>query len=244
MQPSRYLLLPFVFDLRHLQEDLRKLQAANWITHFNTNAYERGWSCLPLRAVGGNMDSIIPVENGNFQDTAHLNACRYFREVIDTFACDKASIRLMSLAPGCTIREHRDPKTSTDDGITRLHIPIQTKPDVVFRIDGESVHFSAANTWYLNASCLHSVINPGTEARVHLMLDCINNAWLDNVLRQAGAIARPVHPYPDASINDDNVVAVITQLRAGGHPAGVQLAAELENIQAQQRNAQLLLMQH
>lgn len=233
MQPSRYVKLPFSFDLERLQRELRQLESASWIDHFNTRAYESQWRCLPLRSVDGQMDHIMPVENANFQDTAWLQICPYFRDVIDSFACDKTSVRLMSLAAGGVIREHRDDGASLEDGITRLHIPIQTTPDVLFRIDGEAVHFSAGDTWYLNASCVHGVVNPGSRARVHLMLDCVSNAWLQEVFVQAGGVARPVHKYADASITDDNVSDVIAQLRATGHAAGLQMAARLESIRAQ-----------
>ncbi|MFZ6770513.1 aspartyl/asparaginyl beta-hydroxylase domain-containing protein [Undibacterium sp. Di26W] len=229
-QPSRYLKLPFSFDLTRLRAELNQLQASQWISHFNTNAYENNWLCLPLRAVDGRIDHIMPVNEGHFQDTALLLGCPYMREVIDVFQCEKTSIRLMSLEAGGVIKEHRDDATSLEDGITRLHIPINTTPDVLFRIDGEEVHFSAGDTWYLNASCLHAVRNPGTQARVHLMLDCVSNAWLEEVFRDAGWVARPASKYPDPSINDGNVLAVIEQLRAGNQVAGISLADALDAI--------------
>ncbi|MFZ6760817.1 aspartyl/asparaginyl beta-hydroxylase domain-containing protein [Undibacterium sp. Ji50W] len=229
-QPSRYLKLPFSFDLTRLRAELNQLQASQWISHFNTNAYENNWLCLPLRAVDGRIDHIMPVNEGRFQDTALLLGCPYMREVIDVFQCEKTSIRLMSLEAGGVIKEHRDDATSLEDGITRLHIPINTTPDVLFRIDGEEVHFSAGDTWYLNASCLHAVRNPGTQARVHLMLDCVSNAWLEEVFLDAGWVARPTSKYPDPSINDGNVLAVIEQLRAGNQVAGISLADALDVI--------------
>ncbi|MFZ6723519.1 aspartyl/asparaginyl beta-hydroxylase domain-containing protein [Undibacterium sp. Ji49W] len=229
-QPSRYLRLPFSFDLARLRAELTLLEASQWISHFNTSAYENNWLCLPLRAVDGRIDHIMPVNEGQFQDTVLLQDCPYMREVIDFFQCEKTSIRLMSLEAGGIIKEHRDDATSLEDGITRLHIPINTTPDVLFRIDGEEIHFSAGDTWYLNASCLHAVRNPGTQARVHLMLDCVSNAWLEEVFLDAGWVARPKSKYPDSSINDDNVLVVIEQLRASGHSAGIRIADELDAI--------------
>lgn len=229
-QPSRYLKLPFSFDLTRLRAELTQLEGSQWISHFNTSAYENNWQCLPLRSVDGRIDHIIPVNEGHFQDTVLLQACPYMREVIDIFQCEKTSIRLMSLEAGGIIKEHRDDATSLEDGITRLHIPILTTPDVLFRIDGEEIHFSAGDTWYLNASCLHAVTNPGKQARVHLMLDCVSNAWLEQVFLDAGWVARPKSKYPDPSINDDNVLTVIEQLRATGQAAGMRIADELDTI--------------
>ncbi|MFZ6658744.1 aspartyl/asparaginyl beta-hydroxylase domain-containing protein [Undibacterium sp. TJN19] len=228
--PSRYLKLPFSFDLQRLRAELAQLEASEWISHFNTNAYENNWLCLPLRSVDGRIDHIIPVNEGQFQDTVLLQASPYLQEVITFFQCEKTSVRLMSLEAGGIIKEHRDEGTSLEDGITRLHIPITTTSDVLFRIDGEEVHFSAGDCWYLNASCLHGVRNPSAYARVHLMLDCVSNAWLEQVFNDAGWVARPKPKYHDPAINDDNVLDVIAQLRAGGQIAGNNIANQLDAI--------------
>jgi quercetin dioxygenase-like cupin family protein len=230
MSVCAYLKLPFSFDIARLQHDLALAVRSPWIEHFNKRAYENEWSCIPLRSVEGRLDHILPIDGGDFRDTEILQECLYFQEVIDQFKCEKTSIRLMSLAAGGIIKEHRDEGTSLEDGITRLHIPIQTSPEVLFSIDRELVHFSAGDTWYLNASCLHGVRNNGQQARVHLMLDCISNDWLEQVFGQAGWVARARPRYQDPSINDGNVRDVIAHLRMAGHPAGLVLADELELI--------------
>nr|WP_315483589.1 aspartyl/asparaginyl beta-hydroxylase domain-containing protein [uncultured Undibacterium sp.] len=225
-----YLKLPFSFDVAKLQLDLALAVRSPWIKHFNIQAYEKDWSCIPLRSVGGRIDHILPIDSEEFQDTEILEQCAYFREVIAQFQCEKTSIRLMSLAAGGMIKEHRDAGSSLEDGITRLHIPIQTTPEVIFTIDHIPVHFSAGDTWYLNASCLHGVRNDSQHARVHLMLDCVSNSWLEQVFSQAGWIPRPQARYPDPSIHDGNVAEVIARLRQAGFPAGLVLADELEAI--------------
>lgn len=237
-RPSRYLKLPFSFDLAQLRRELACASAASqWISHFNTGAYEKNWSCIPLRSVDGRLDHIMPLENSSFQDTAILAQCPYFREVIARFECEKTSVRLMSLEAGGVIREHRDDGASLDDGITRLHIPIQTSPHVLFRIDGEEVHFSAGDTWYLNAAFRHGVENRSPVARVHLMLDCVTNPWLEQMFEAAGGVLREKPPYGDPAIHDGNVLEVIASLRAGGQGAGMCLAEQLEAIHAGRKSA-------
>jgi hypothetical protein len=235
--PTRYLKLPFSFDIAQLQRELDALEGSHWIGHFNSGAYEGSWSCIPLRSVDGRMDHIMPLEGSTFQDTVILAGCPYLRAVIDRFECEKTSVRLMSLESGGVIREHRDSGASLDDGVTRLHIPIRTSPGARFRIDGEEVHFSAGDTWYLNASCLHGVENRGPLARVHLMLDCVTNAWLEQVFREAGGVLRESPPYGDRAIDDGNVLDVAASLRAGGHAVGACLADKLEAIHAGRRSA-------
>ncbi len=229
---TRFLPLPFYFELPELLRELHSLPSAAWCQHFNTRAYEQAWSALPLRAVGGRVDDIVPVEGGDFQDTAWLAQCPAMARVIDRFDCAKTSVRLMALGPGARILPHRDAGGALEDGLTRLHVPLQTTPDVLFCIDGEPIHFAPGQAWYLNASCEHSAYNPGPQARVHLMIDCVTNPWLQAVFDAAGGVQRPAPVYGDAAINDGNVQAVIAALRAAGQPAGLALAQRLQALAA------------
>ena len=229
-QSSRYVKLPIRFDLPSLQQDLQVAQQFDWVEHFNTNAYETGWSGLPLRSVGGSLTNVMPVDGAEYQDTAILVCCPYYQKVLSEFQCEIGSVRLMALAPGEVIKPHRDSKASLEDGLTRLHVPIQTAPQVLFYIDGEEVHFSAGDVWYLNASCEHSVINASSLRRVHLMLDCVTNPWLEQLFVKAGGVLRTAPVYGDAAIDDGNVHEVIAMLLAGGHPAGLVQAQRLQAI--------------
>jgi Aspartyl/Asparaginyl beta-hydroxylase len=233
LQGSGYLKLPVRFDVQRLQDDLRAADDFAWVAHFNTAAYDEGWSCLALRSVQGRLDHVMPIDGLEYQDTEILARCPYFQEVLAQLPCTITSVRLMALEPGAQILPHRDKQTSLEDGITRLHVPIQTTPEVLFCIDGQEVHFSAGDLWYLNASCTHAVTNGSALRRVHLMLDCITNPWLEQLFVQAGGRLRPAPAYGDASINDANVQGVIAALLAGGHPAGVASAQRLRAIAAQ-----------
>lgn len=235
MSKTRYLQLPFSFDVERLQRDLVIASQSTWISHFNTSAYENDWSCIPLRSVGGSVSHIIPIDGHQFEDTPILQQCHYFQEVLAQFACEIASVRLMALAPGGEIKEHRDAGTSLEDGITRLHIPIQSDPQVLFRIDGEFVHFSVGHTWYLNASCLHGVRNSSTQNRIHLMLDCITNSWLEQLFLEAGWMQPVPSIYADPSITNDNVHQIIAALRSGGSETALQMADKLERSFLQQK---------
>lgn len=199
--PSAWLRLPLEFDLARMQAELDAIGADEWIAHFNTGAYDKGWSCVPLRSAGGSARHIMPVDGEPYRDTAVLERCPYLRQVIDSLACDKQSVRLMALAPGAVIKEHRDPGTALQEGLTRLHIPVQTSPDVLFTVDGEAVHFSAGRAWYLDASCRHAVHNAGTLPRVHLLIDCISNDWLAQLFDDAGFV-----PRPPASLASNNAL--------------------------------------
>lgn len=232
-----YLKLPLAFDLARLQEDLQRVAPSEWISHFNTSAYETGWSCVPLRSVEGRTDHIMPVESGRFEDTAILARCPHLRHAIDQFQCEKTSIRLMGLEAGAVIHEHRDAGGALEDGLTRLHIPVQTSPLATYRIEGEEVHFSAGDAWYLNASCLHGAHNRSAQARIHLMIDCVTNPWLTQLFLAAGGVLRESSPYGDPSIHDGNVQQVIAALRASSHASAAQLANRLQETHASRTGA-------
>ncbi|MES2207134.1 MAG: aspartyl/asparaginyl beta-hydroxylase domain-containing protein [Pseudomonadota bacterium] len=234
-QRTRYLKLSLNFDIDRLKLELDNVFSSEWINHFNTRDYENGWSCVPLRSVDGRLDHIMSVPDQNFLDTDILKRCAYFQEVLNTFECEKTSVRLMSLEPGGIIKPHTDLGTSFEDGLARLHIPIVTDPMIMFVIDGELIHFSRGATWYLNASCVHSVTNVSSFPRIHLMLDCIPNPWLQQLFDKADFIPNAKPKYHDASINDDNVVDVIKHLRAMGNPTSLHLADELSKIHSQQK---------
>ena len=46
---TRYLKLPYSFDLAQLVADLAKVRKEEWISHFNTAAYENDWRCARCR---------------------------------------------------------------------------------------------------------------------------------------------------------------------------------------------------
>lgn len=228
--PSTYLQLPLCFDVARMQQESDQFAPADWIGHFNTGAYESGWSCLPLRSHGGDPLHIMPLDDAAYAATPHLARCPYLQQVIAGMDCDVGAARLMALDAGAVIREHRDAGTALAEGVTRIHIPIHTSLQVLFRIDGEAVHFSAGHAWYMDASCRHAVENRSNAARVHLVLDCATNDWLEELFASAGFVPKAPPKYGDPSINDDNVQEVIARLRATGAPPVLALAERLATI--------------
>ncbi|WP_215408748.1 aspartyl/asparaginyl beta-hydroxylase domain-containing protein [Janthinobacterium sp. JC611] len=225
--PSTWLRLPLRFDVARMQRDSDQFGASEWISHFNTGAYENGWSCVPLRSAGGAANHIVPIDGAAYAATPQLARCPCLRDALASFDCEIRAARLMALAPGALIRPHRDAKTALQDGLTRIHIPIHTSPQVWFTIDGEAVRFTAGHAWYMDASCLHAVHNRGAAPRIHLVLDCVTNAWLEALFASAGFVPKAAHKYGDPSINDGNVQAIIAQLRLSPSPASLALASEL-----------------
>ncbi len=79
-------------------------------------------------------------------------------------------IQLARLNPGSQIRTHFDSDPMLI-AAHRLHIPLTSNDGVEFLIDGERVVMSVGSLYELNNRLWHSVINNGTQSRIHLLID-------------------------------------------------------------------------
>ncbi|MBY4678832.1 aspartyl/asparaginyl beta-hydroxylase domain-containing protein [Marinobacterium arenosum] len=230
---DRYLKLPLTFDTARLHADLKRLQPHNWLQHINQRAHNGGWRALPLRSVDGCLETIAVsnMDQTRYADTCYLTACDYLPDVLAQLKCPLHSARLMSLAAGEEIKRHTDNALSFKDGCARLHIPMQTHPDVTFTIDDHTVHFGQGECWYMNANYPHQVSNDSPLDRIHLVVDCTVNAWLSDLFHAAGYQEAAEHyKYGDPSITDENAPQVIAQLETMDTPAGIAIAQRIRSI--------------
>ena len=176
--------LSVTFDPVRLQADLDAIVAADYVPHFNTRVYTGDWSVVPLRSIGGAANHIYPdpTKKDEFADTPLLARCPYVREVLAFFQCPQQSVRFLRLKAGSIIRTHRDYELGFEDGEVRLHIPVRTNPDLFFVLDGRRVIMREGEVWYNNLNLPHSVENRGSTDRIHLVVDCVVNDWLRDLL--------------------------------------------------------------
>jgi quercetin dioxygenase-like cupin family protein len=181
--------LPIDFDVEALCRDLARIRDEQWTPHFNRGDYEGEWSGVALRGPAGAGHPILALTahpgTKQWADTPLLERCTYFRHVLARFQCPLQSVRLLRLAPGAVIREHRDPELGLEDGEARLHVPIATSPEVEFLLDGVRIPLRAGETWYLDVRRPHAVTNRSGEHRVHLVADCAVNPWLASLIGAA-----------------------------------------------------------
>lgn len=186
--PDR-LRLPFDFEPERLAADLAGLAQGGWIAHFVTQNYEGDWSVIPLRGPAGAVHPVQMIYSDpactDFADTPMLAASPYFQQVLATFACQVQAVRLMRLAPGSLIKQHRDHDLSFEDGTVRIHVPVTTNEGVDFRLNGVRCAMPAGSAWYLRLSDPHSVANRGETDRVHLVIDAVVNGWVADLLARA-----------------------------------------------------------
>jgi len=183
--------LPIRFDPVPLQRDVAGLAAQEWVPHFNTGCYDGDWSGVALRSVGGLATQLYPdpTAQGAYADTPTLRRAPAIAAALRHIRCALLAVRLLRLGPGALIREHRDYRLGYEDGEVRLHVPVCTSDRVEFVHAGERVDMSLGEVWYLDLNLPHSVINRSDEARVHLVVDCVVNEWLDEQLRSAPSAA-------------------------------------------------------
>ena len=164
--------LGFSFDVSRLRADLRAASAAGWERHFNPVNYEGEWSGVALRSNSPHILKLFIDPRGTpFQDMAPFADASYLRECIARLPCPVGAARLMKLAAGSVIREHRDDDVSLEHEEVRLHIPIQTNDDVEFIVDGTPIRLEPGECWYVNVSLPHRLANRGETDRIHLVVD-------------------------------------------------------------------------
>lgn len=224
MDPFVALRLPFSFDETRLDRDLETALAQPWNAHYNRADYDGEWKIIALRSENGREDSISANDRPDYRDTPLLALCPYFREILDGFTCEKQAVRLMRLAPGAIIKEHRDHALGYEDGVFRIHIPIRTNPDVAFWVDGNRVPMQRGECWYANFNLPHRVENLGNEARIHLVLDGLRNEWSDRLFSDAGFdLSRVEKP----GFRPEDLPKIIEQLELMGTDTARRMVEEL-----------------
>ena len=194
-------LLSLAFDARGLARDLEALASAVWRPHFNTGYHDGGWSGVALRSRSGSAEQLYPDLHSTecATDTDVLARCPSIAAALGAFRCELRAVRLLRLAPGATIREHRDYRIGFEEGLLRLHVPLLTSPLVEFYLDGERISMTPGECWYLDFSLPHRVFNGGSSERVHLVLDCEANDWLRTLIAQGSEPDR--HAFPESSLD-------------------------------------------
>jgi hypothetical protein len=91
---------------------------------------------------------------------------------------------------GSVIKEHRDHELGFDDGEVRLHIPVITNPQVEFMLNQVRVVMNEGECWYLNVNQPHRVANHGMVDRIHLVIDCVVNDWLRELMLATAVTAK------------------------------------------------------
>ena len=223
-------LLPFQFDPTALEDDLKKCKNFNFLKNYVPANYDGDDYILPLRSIEGKLDSpgAIPNNTESYKNTRALTICPYFKNVIDTFLCEKEAIRLMNLPAGRLIHTHTDYKCGYEDGIFRVHIPIITNENVHFILNDTRLLMQPGEAWYTNVNLPHNVANKGKINRIHLVMDCIRNEWSDTLFASVG-FDFTQEKEMEQEIPKDDLPRIIEELERQNLPATKLLIEKFKN---------------
>jgi mannose-6-phosphate isomerase-like protein (cupin superfamily) len=197
--------LPFEFGAATPGADLARVLPDEWVPHYNDRDFGGRWAGVSLRSPSGRTDD-LGVTGSTFSDSPLLARSPAFSRVLSVFRCPLKAVRLLSLAPGSFIREHCDNALDFEDGEVRIHIPLQTNPDVEFYLNGERLGLEAGQCYYVNVNLPHRVNNRGTTNRVHLVIDSEVNDWLREVFARSEPVPRI--PAPQLGIDQFRKIVV------------------------------------
>ena len=176
----KYLQLPFYFDAQKMQQETNMLGEEFWNLHFQVMHYQGEWSAIPLRSINGEVNNglISPLEDDVYADTVLLNSSLYLQKVISSFRCPLLAVRLLKLAAGAQIHEHKDADLCFEEGLVRFHIPVETNSEVDFYLQGEKMDLKEGECWYMNFNLPHALHNKSNSNRIHLVIDARVNDWV------------------------------------------------------------------
>ena len=231
----KYALLKQRFDVVLMRQEVHRIEKALWKPHYNEKHYEGSWTTLPLRSINGSVENSISIhssslqQNMTYKDTCLLDSCNYMQSVISFFECEKMLVRLMNLDAGAIIKEHTDYEMNLENGEARFHIPIQTNPGVDFFSEDEKLPMKEGECWYVNLSLKHRVNNFGDTSRIHLVIDCKVNGWINDLLNKEATSRQDISEKQEGiNYTAADKVKIIQQLRLMGTSVADELADRME----------------
>jgi hypothetical protein len=156
--------LPVRFDVERLRAEVEALPADAWSRH--PSEYE-GNTAARLITVGGTQNDLV---GGEMRPTPALSACPYLQQVLASFNTVWSRARLMRISGGGSVPQHSDMNYHWFYR-ARVHIPVITRPEVRFHCADQSVHMAAGEAWIFDNWRPHKVLNPPSEARIHMVAD-------------------------------------------------------------------------
>ncbi|TVT79328.1 aspartyl/asparaginyl beta-hydroxylase domain-containing protein [Pseudomonas sp. H3(2019)] len=181
--------LPVTVHLPLLLQALAQIKDSDWHSHFNRDYYSGDWSGVALISAVDALTELSPGLGEPVPRAPWLLDGRW-QHALQALPLDIVSARLLKLGPGSRIHEHRDYDLEGPEADLRLHIPLLSPPNVDFLLDGLRMPMEAGECWFLDLSRPHSVDNRDRCERVHLVLDCRPNPWLEQAIIE-GASTTP-----------------------------------------------------
>ncbi len=184
--------LPVRFDVDRLRAEVDALPADAWSRHPSEYA---GNTAARLITVGGGQNDFTA---GEMLPTPALAASPYIEQVLASFSTVWSRSRLMRIEGGGSVPQHSDMNHHWFYRV-RVHIPVITRPEVRFHCADQSVHMAAGEAWIFDNWREHKVLNPTTDARIHLVADTAGTSTFWRLVNQ-GQVEKFDQPDPVARL--------------------------------------------
>ncbi len=172
--------LPVMFQAERMAQEVSALPDWWWRKHLGP-FHDGGWESISLWAPDGNLFRQHSA-GGTFAATPALRACSYVEDALSSFPGRRHRVRLMRLRPGSRILRHSDPMHAISRDLVRIHVPIETSPEVSFLIGGKELPLQPGEAWHIDVRFPHEVANRSSRNRVHLVADFIADDGLRHLL--------------------------------------------------------------
>ena len=193
--------LPLTVDAARLAREVATIPESAWRGHPEAAP---GNTAVVLIGVAGDPDGDSTV--GPMAPTPHLDALPSVRQLLAALGTTVGRTRLMRIATETELGLHVDTNYYWWHHL-RIHVPVQTTPDVVFQAGTETVHMAAGEVWVFDTWQRHRVDNPAASPRIHLVIDAVGSAPLwdlverpDREPRHLGDVDTPDTPGTAAEL--------------------------------------------
>ena len=214
--------LPVRFDVERLRAEVEALPADAWSTHPSEYA---GNTAARLITVGGAQNDLTA---GEMLPTPALLASPYLQQVLASFGTVWSRSRLMRISGGGSVPPHSDMNHHWFTRV-RVHIPVITRPEVRFHCGDQSVHMAAGEAWIFDNWRPHKVLNPASDARIHLVADTSGTSAFWNLVAR-GQAENFERQNPDARLIAFDPAARPQLLTERFNAAPVMPPAEVEQL--------------
>jgi Aspartyl/Asparaginyl beta-hydroxylase len=165
--------------LQGIQQEVLSLNEP-WTRVYN-DYHSGGWWTLSLLNNTSNPHDAL-IEDCVPKETSLLAKMPVTKAFLQNLGLKYMWVRLAKLEPNSFMWEHCDYQELQNVQRFRLHVPIITTPDSTLIINVAKIHLNAGYIWKLNPTHRHASGNLGSEARIHILMDCYLNEALENML--------------------------------------------------------------
>jgi hypothetical protein len=187
--------LPLAIDVERLIAEVDALPPEDWEGNRGSRGVHRAAQALFLRGFAPTKGE-LPIE-----DQPPLGQLPYIRSLIEQTLGPGAQRCLLARLPaGAVIAPHEDTAPYFSKTV-RIHIPVATHEAVWMMCDGKCYQMRVGETWALNNSRVHAVLNADPDlSRVHLICDFVPSPGLVDLLLRSDRDLGQQRPEVEAHV--------------------------------------------